>query len=145
MLQVVNHLDEQIIMNVRSRDKLININDINLYDLIGISINPKSSIEIELPTESILYFANVSGTKIVNIATDHLDSNTINVWNHESDIIQCNNNAECRQEDNLVMNIQLPNHIIWYIYNQTTYLLISLILAFVFVAIVIAIMIPIKK
>jgi len=143
--RINNHLKEIVIVNVRSRHSLIILNDLNLYDLVGIEIAPKSSIELELNADSVLYFSNVPGTKVASVSVEYLDNKVINLWNHESDVIQCNHDSVCRTEDNVILKTQLANHIIWYVYSKTTYLIISIIIALLFVAITIAIITPIKK
>lgn len=144
-MRINNHLDEPIIVNRYSRNNLVDLNDSDLYNLVGTEIKPKSSIELTANDDELFYFSNISGSKITHVAVNHLDSQIVNLWNHESDVIQCNNIPSCRREENIIMKMQLPNHIIWYIYNQATYLLVSLIIAILAVIIAIAIIIPIKK
>lgn len=144
-MRINNNLNESIIMNQYDRKSLIDINDPRLYDINGIEIKPKSSIDIPSHDGKILYFSNISGSKIANISTDMLLSDTLNLWNHTSNIVQCNENSKCRTVDNIAMRSQLPNHIIWYIYNDVTYIIVAMIFAILIATIAFVFINTIKK
>lgn len=140
-----NNLDEVVIMNIRDRKGLVDLSDLQLYDLDGTVINPESSIEIHDRDNIIYYFANISRTKVAYISSDMLSSNTLNLWDHPADIIQCNEDEKCRIADNLVMRSQLPFHIIWYLYNDITYVIVALMFAILIATIVFIFINTIKK
>jgi hypothetical protein len=140
-----NNLDETVIMNIRDRSNLVDVNDLQLYDLNGTVIKPNSSIEFYNVVDSVFYFANISRTKVANLPSDMLTSNVVNLWDHPSDIAQCNEDEKCRITDNVVLKSQLPSHLIWYIYNDVTYLIIAMIFAILFATIAFVFINTIKK
>lgn len=126
-----NHLRENVVLNIYNKNQVTNINDINNYRLDGIQIPARSTSIIETTDDDILYFANIPMTKLAKVQVQFVDSEIIDLWTHASDIVKChqlpmNDGVDCKDSENIVMKWKLPNHIIFKLYNSTTYIAVLL-------------------
>lgn len=137
-----NHLHENVILNIYNKHSIVNINDIGNYRLDGLQIPARSTIVITTTDDDILYFANISLTKLAKIQVQFIDSEVIDLWIHASDIVKChqlsmNDGVDCKNSENIVMRWKLPEHIIFKLYNPTTYVTILLLFSLLVITLVI--------
>lgn len=128
-----NHLAEPVIVNIRHKDEVIDVNNKSHYSLDGIVVQPKGEITVSIDMDDVIYFANIPMTKIAKY-TDFGSVTTIDLWGRSSDIVKChqlkvNDDVDCSESENIWMKWNLPEHIIFRLYNPSMYFFMLLLIA----------------
>lgn len=140
-----NHLAEPIIVNIR--DKVVDINNIEHFTIDGIVIPTKGQVRVNTSRHNVIYFANVPMTKVGKLQMQFVNNtNDIDVWDKSSDIVKCNqtghnDGVNCRNSENIWLKWMLPRHIIFELYNPSTYVLVLLMVGFLVVSAIAAVLV----
>ncbi len=131
---VRNNLDTKVIVNRYNRDELIDFRDPNNYNLNGIEIGPRATIELNVGPDDVLFVSNFPKTlaKYITLYTE--PNSDLNIWGNVSDLVRCQQLGEsqgikCKNTINLVLKPKLHNLLIWKMYNCFTYLFFAMIVA----------------
>jgi hypothetical protein len=123
-----NHLHEPIIVNIRDKDEVVDINNVEHYTIDGIVIPAKGqvSVSIKSPYRKVVYFANVPLTKAGKLQLQFVTRDHVDVWDKSSDVAKCgqtghNDGVSCRNSENIWLKWMLPKHMIFELYNPSTY------------------------
>jgi hypothetical protein len=139
-----NHLGEDLVINIYDKSEIVDINSESLYRLDGARLPAKSVLQIAVTGTDVIYIANIAMTKIAKVQLQFVESDTIDVWDSDSDVLRCyqlgnNDGVECRETENIVLKWLLPKHIIFKLYNSATYVIIMLLISVVVIIVIVAI------